>query len=375
MNKRVLFIDDDENILASFKRNLRQDFSIDTVSSPEAGLEILKNSAANPYAVLVSDLKMPKISGTDLLKKAKDICPLTVRIMLTGYADIDTAINAVNEGNIFRFLTKPCSIDLLKHTLNTCAEQYNLVMAEKELLRDTLQGSVKMLVNVLSMHSPEVFGKCEKVKKLVSRILTKVKTDQQWQLEVASMLVYLGYIALPADIMTKVIKKAELTPEEKEIYRSYPENGAKLIANIPRLGSVAELIRDQRKIVDGATRASQPAKILNIALEYLELESATSPHNAISVISAKEYVYGKDLISALEASVDTKAGYIPNSLKISQLKEHMILDEDVLTVDNLLLVKKGQELSEIIIMRLVNYGKSCGVKEPIKVLIQSDMDK
>lgn len=375
MNKRVLFIDDDENILSSFKRNLRKDFDIETTSSPEEGLALIKSTAANPFAVIVSDLKMPKISGIDVLRGARQFSPNSVRIMLTGYADIDTAIEAVNEGNIFRFLTKPCSIEILKQTLNTCAEQHRLIMAEKELLRDTLQGSVRMLVNVLSMHSPDVFGRCENVKKLVSSILSRVKVGQAWQLEVASMIAYLGYIALPTEIINKVTNNAELTADQLELYTTYPETGAKLVANIPRLGGVAELIKKQRAVINGSRKEPVPVRILNIALEYLELEKNSSAHNAFTVIKSKENLYGSDLISALEQSVEMRSGYSLRSLKIIQLREHMILDEDVLTVDGLLLAKKGQELNEIIIMRLVNYGKSCGVKEPIKVLVVADSER
>jgi len=369
MNNRILFIDDDENILASFRRNLRRDFEIETASSPEEGLNMLKSSAKTPYSVVVSDLKMPKISGIDVLRSAKRINPNTVRIMLTGYADIDTAINAVNEGNIFRFLTKPCSIEMLKLTLKTCVEQYSLVMAEKELLRDTLQGSVKMLVNVLSMHSPEVFGKSEDVKKLVGSLLKKVKVDKQWQLEVASMLSYLGYIALPADILKKVTSGAELTAAEERIYRTYPENGANLVANIPRLGGVAELIRKQRILSESTTRQTVAVRIMNLVTDFLELEKQHGVHSALTTIKNKADIYGIDLINALQDTVGTRSGHVLRSLNIAELREQMVLDEDVLTVDNLLLCKKGQELNDVIIMRLVNYGKSCGVKEPIKVLV------
>jgi ActR/RegA family two-component response regulator len=369
MSVKILFIDDDENILASFKRSLRMDYLIETASSPEEGLRILKASANDPFAVVVSDLKMPKISGIDVLRTAKKLSPHTVRIMLTGYADIDTAINAVNEGNIFRFLTKPCSAEQMKLSLKACVDQHKLIMAEKELLRDTLQGSVKMLVNVLSMHSPEVFGRSEGVKKLVNGILSEVSVEQQWQLEVASMLVYLGYIALPSSIMNKVINNKELTPSELSVYNTYPENGAKLVANIPRLNGVSEIIAKQRIMSQSSDKQPVQVRIINLVLEYLELEKSDGAHAALTAIKNKANVYGIDLVNVLQKLAGTKSGHSLRSLNISDLREQMILDEDVLTVDNLLLCKKGQELNDVIIMRLLNYGRSCGVREPIKVLV------
>jgi len=241
-------------------------------------------------------------------------------------------------------------------------------MAEKELLRGTLQGSIRMLVNILAMTSPQVFGRCENVKKLVSGILAVIKTESAWQIEVAAMLAYLGYIAFPDSMTEKLMKGSELSQSELEIYDAYPENGAKLLSNIPRLEGVAELLRRQRDLIKGTERQPMPVRILNIALEYLETEQSLNSYSAMAAIKNKAALYGTDLITALQSAVGPDAKYALRALRISQLKDRMILDQDVTTVDNLLLLKKGQELSEVMIMRLVNYGKSCGVKEPIKVL-------
>jgi len=115
MEQKILFVDDDANILAAFRRHLRKRFHFDTALGPEEGLKAVVEKG--PYAVVVSDLRMPKMDGIEFLTHVKEIAPDTVRMMLTGHADLHNTIEAVNEGNIFRFLTKPCPVDELSKAL------------------------------------------------------------------------------------------------------------------------------------------------------------------------------------------------------------------------------------------------------------------
>ena len=103
---KVLFVDDDANILASFLRQLRKEFSVHTAQGAEEALNAI--SEKGPFPVVVSDLRMPGMDGYSFCPKLEQIAPDSVRIMLTGNADVSAAIDAVNQGNIFRFLTKPC---------------------------------------------------------------------------------------------------------------------------------------------------------------------------------------------------------------------------------------------------------------------------
>jgi len=130
LSDRILFVDDDTNLLAAFRRQLRKQFQIDTAEGGLAGLELVK--ANGPYAVIVSDFRMPLMDGIEFLSRVREMAPETVRIMLTGNADLQAAIQAVNEGNIFRFLTKPCSVDILGESLITGIEHYQHVARERE---------------------------------------------------------------------------------------------------------------------------------------------------------------------------------------------------------------------------------------------------
>jgi len=140
MAEKILCVDDDPNVLSALERTLRKQYAIHTAEGAEEGIKAIE--AEGPFAVIVSDLRMPGMDGIQFLAHVKEIAPDSVRIMLTGHADLKVSIEAVNEGNIFRFLTKPCPPEKLSKALDAGIELYRLVKAEKELLESTLRGSV-----------------------------------------------------------------------------------------------------------------------------------------------------------------------------------------------------------------------------------------
>jgi DNA-binding NtrC family response regulator len=160
MNEKILFfVDDEPAVIDGYRRTLHQEFHPETANNGQDALAALKSNG--PYAVVISDMRMPCMDGVTLLSRVRDLSPTTVRVILTGHADLQSAMNAVNEGHIFRFLTKPCESDVLKKTLTTCLVQYRLITAEKELLENTLMGAIKVLTDVLSLATrPRSAGRC-----------------------------------------------------------------------------------------------------------------------------------------------------------------------------------------------------------------------
>ena len=122
MKERILFVDDDSNILEAFERQLRKKYNVETALGSEEGLKALNERGR--YAVIVSDLRMPGMDGNQFLANAKNIAPDSARIMLTGYADLQSAIKAINNGKIFRLLTKPCSAGSLVKALEEGIEYH-----------------------------------------------------------------------------------------------------------------------------------------------------------------------------------------------------------------------------------------------------------
>lgn len=138
---RILCVDDEQNVLDGLTRTLRSHFVVETVTAGAQALEKIRTG--EPFAVVVSDQRMPQMDGVRLLAHIRTVAPFTVRVLLTGQADMESAIAAVNEGNIFRFLTKPCSTEALLNALDACVEQYRLVISEKSCWRKPCAAALK----------------------------------------------------------------------------------------------------------------------------------------------------------------------------------------------------------------------------------------
>ena len=158
--EKILLVDDDSNILEGYRRGLIREFLLETALGGEQALTLAAENG--PYAVVVSDMRMPGMDGIQLLSRIKALSPDTIRVMLTGNTDTETAINAINEGSIFRFLNKPCSKEVMAKTITAALMQYRLVTAEKHLLEQTLSGSLQVLTEVLSLINPAAFSRAER---------------------------------------------------------------------------------------------------------------------------------------------------------------------------------------------------------------------
>ena len=148
---------------------------------------------------------MPSMNGNQFLAAAKELAPDTVRVMLTGQADLRATVEAINKGNIFRFIEKPCPTETLMVILDAAVEQYRLVTAEKELLERTLNGSIKLLIDVLSIVNPYGFSESSKIKEIAFRLSKRLQIKDTWELELASALSQIGYVAVPAEILQKIV--------------------------------------------------------------------------------------------------------------------------------------------------------------------------
>jgi response regulator RpfG family c-di-GMP phosphodiesterase len=379
MSEKILFVDDDPCVLSAHQRALRKGFAIDTACGAEAGLAAIR--ASGPYAVIVSDLKMPRMNGIDFLVEVQRRAPDSVRMLLTGGADLETAIQAVNEGNVFRFLTKPCPSDLMAAALRSGLEQHRLVTAEKELLSRTLRGVIKLLVEVLSLTSPTAFGRAMRVQRMVRRICDRLGLEQQWQIEVAAMLSQLGCVTIPQDTLDKIYRGQGLGQAEREMFADHPRIARDLIANIPRLEETAEIVFHQQRRFDDGGRppdgiAGQEiplgARILKAALDYDSLQSTGSTDaQAIAQMRAQASAYDPNVFAALEAAVGVDEAFELREVRLRELAPHMLLAADVRTIDGTLVVAKGQEVTPSLYQRLKNFASRRPLIEPIRVLMRT----
>ncbi len=379
MSEKVLFVDDDPNVLQAFRRQFRKEFDVETAGGGVEGLEIV--ASRGPFAVVVSDMRMPGMDGIQFLSTVRQRASESVRVMLTGNADQQTAIEAVNEGQIFRFLTKPCPAEALAKTLAAGVRQYQLVTAEKQLLGKTLRGSVQVLTDVLSLINPTAFGCASRVRRLVRRLCKKLNVDQPWECEIAAMLSQIGCVTVPPDTLDKIYHGQPLTPEESAMFEGHPSVGRDLVANIPRLEPVAEIIAYQQKGLDGSGSPSDSpagnelplgARILKVALDYDSLTwSGLGEVDAIVELRKWSDRYDPEVLAALEVLADFAESFEIQQVRMSDLTTRMALADDVTTISGTLLVSKGQEVTTSMRQRLMNFARDGQVQEPVRVLVRT----
>jgi len=133
MAEKVLFVDDEPPVLEGYQRLLRRDFAVNTAVGGYQGLATIQ--ANGPFAVVISDMRMPEMNGVEFLVQVRQKAPDSVRMLLTGHADLYAAIDAVNRGNIFRFLTKPCKKESLVDAIQSGLAQYRAAGTQRELAR------------------------------------------------------------------------------------------------------------------------------------------------------------------------------------------------------------------------------------------------
>lgn len=377
MEEKILFVDDDPNILSAYQRQLRRQFNVDTALGGNLGLTAIADHG--PYSVIVADMGMPGMNGVQFLSKVKEIAPDSVRMMLTGNADQQTAMSAINEGNIFRFLTKPCQPEVITKVLTAGIGQYRLVTAEKDLLEKTLNGSVKVLTDVLAIVNPTAFGRTSRIHNLVQTIAAELKIENPWQIELAAMLSQIGCITMSEETLTKIYRGDNLTGQELQTFQAHPQIGSSLIASIPRLEKVAEIIACQEARFDSSgtphglksgTDIPLGARILKLIIDFDSLVT-TGMNNAqaLESIQKRQGWYDQTLVEALKRIIVAEKGVEVKYVKTHELTPKMILAEDIKTGTGTLFAAQGSHITFLLRIRLMNLAQAKSIKEPIKVFI------
>lgn len=379
MSERILFVDDEANVLAAFQRQLRKEFRINTALGGEQALRMIDQHG--PFAVVVSDMRMPEMDGVQLLAEVRRHSPDSVRVMLTGNADQKTAIDAVNEGQIFRFLTKPCPGDALIQTLTAAIKQYQLVTAERALLEETLNGAIKLVTDILSMVDSESFGRSVALRDLARAIARALVVEDLWEVELAAMLAQIGTVAVPPEILAKARAEEPLDERESEVVARIPEIGHNLLSRIPRLSTVAKTVLFHRRQFDGSGPPAIPlagealpigARILRVAIDLaaLETEGIARPR-AIEQMRCRRGHYDPVVLDAAAAIGRTDGdGEVASSVaevSIIELRPGQTLMANIETDGGRLLIAAGTRITDTIVERLHTYSRVMKIREPIPV--------
>lgn len=383
MIERILFVDDDPNILQGYQRILRKRFVMEPALDGAEGLEAIRQQG--PYAVVVADMRMPGMNGVEFLAQVKDIAPDTVRMMLTGNADQQTALEAVNQGHIFRFLTKPCPPDLLASMLEAGLAQHRLIMAERELLAKTLRGSIEVLTDILSLLNPAAFARASRVRRIVTQIVKEMQTEKGWCIEIAAMLSQIGCVAVPEHILNKVVKNEPLSNTESSTYENHSTIARHLLSHIPRLEEVTEIIAHQNDCYSPENDNSHPSakekiplgsRILKVALDWDSLTSSGMDDNfALAEMNDHKTRYEPEVFDALHRVLSIRTDYVVRQVPIQELMDGAILAEDICSIKGTVLCAKGQDVTPPMRARLKNFLATVGIRGPIKIFILQESSK
>lgn len=372
MSEKVLLVDDDPAILTALGRHLRRKFDVHTAVGGAEALQLADTEG--PFAVVLCDMTMPEINGIEVLDRLRERAPDTVRMMLTGNADQKTAVDAVNRGNIFRFFNKPCSADDIAKGVEQGLRQYRLVSAERELLEQTLAGSIKVLTDVLSMADHASFGRATTIRDWAREIAPRLNLSHPWRLGMAAMLAPIGRVAVPPEILRKADAGETLSEEEQAMVDRVPEIGRDLIANIPRMREVAEIVFYQNKGFDGSgfpddetVGAEIPveSRLLKILGDLAKLSGGARP--GIQLVdklndSAEQYcpdtlhIVAK-WIADTQMAADAE-GRTHVDIPINMLQPGYVLLDDLKTPNGHLILSAGSRLSDVQVERLRNFQEA-----------------
>jgi response regulator RpfG family c-di-GMP phosphodiesterase len=303
------------------------------------------------------------------------VYPDTTRILLTGEPGRDAAIAAVNTAQIFRYLTKPCPADQLRTAVEAGVMQHRLVRAEKTILKETLVGCIKALIDVLAISNPVAFGRAGRVKRLSMEFAESLGCFDYWQLDAAAMLSQIGYLSLPAALVDKLYNGDSLTPEEKTLAEGVPEVAMTLLENIPRLDPVIQILAalrwtDEQILRLGEGTIGLGTRILSLVLEYdLLLTQGHATDVAVQTLRRRASRFGESLVEKFAQHLGAGSGRAEaRQMPLKAVQPGMIIMQDIRTQLGTLLVARGFEVSNTFLERSRSFGPDL-LNEVVKVQI------
>jgi response regulator RpfG family c-di-GMP phosphodiesterase len=371
----ILCVDDEPHVLSSLKLHLQRHYRVLSATSGAEGIRLLR---AHPeIAVVMSDMRMPGMDGATFLHAARSLIADAPRLLLTGHADIDTAVAAVNDGQIFRFLLKPCPPATVAAAFEAALRQRRLIDAERALLEQTLTGAVRTLSDVLAMTRPAAFGSAVRIKQLALELASQLRPGAWWTLEVAAMLLPLGCVALPTEVADRLHNGRAPDAAEREMLDRLPGVTESMLAAIPRLEPVRAMLATVagRAPADAAIAALADdesvrlgAAILRVAADFDALDLQGIPADAARAsLHALPGRYDAAVLAALDAvRTGSQSRGAVREIAPAALRTGMVIANDVRLASGVLLVARGFTVTPGLIEHIRNL-RSGALTSPIWV--------
>jgi response regulator RpfG family c-di-GMP phosphodiesterase len=402
--KRILVVDDEEIVRIALRQTLRRErYEVTACSSPEEGLQVLKTEA---FSVIISDYQMPGMTGLDFLAHAKQLQPDATRILITAVLSLDTVIEAINKGEIYRFVVKPWIREELLATVRNAIQRHDLIVRNtvlqattlamndelislnkrlesrvsaeadqrqrlsemNEALQLNLHHSVQLCLKVLQSFYPTLGTQARRVLGLCRAMadLLKLSESDRQTLELAAWLHDIGLVGAPRGLIRKWMQHPEtLNPAERGIIEQHPILGEELVDFAANLKLVGRVIRGHHEQFDGRgypdrlTGKEIPwlARLLAVAVAYAEQQA---PHAvAVEMLTlGSGWRFDPEAVQVLlRALPHASLPRQEREIGLSELKPGMTLAAGVKTRSGMLLVPEGQVLSEAHVEAINNHHR------------------
>lgn len=371
----ILFVDDEPRVLEGIERLFADDFELLTASGGAEGLALLGRTS-RPVALVVSDMQMPGMDGAAFLGRVAEAHPASVRILLTGQAGVDSAIRAVNDGKLFRFLRKPCPEPELRQTITAGLRQFELQSAERLLLNDTIGRVTGLLASMLGLYVPEVAEQGPEIQRLSAHITAQLDLPDRWVHAAVCRLWPLGLVSLPSDLIQRAMGRARLNKVDGDAWAKHAEVGARLLADIPRFEPVAEIVRRQ----GDAYADAPPSDVVRTGVILLrvcrdvnaEIRRGTPFSEVLLALQPGAGPLAGRMLHALESLRSGVSGEQTLTVPAKALRVGMVLLDPLTTKAGVLLTPAGREIDPVTLERIRRFIESSGLKEPIRVRVPGE---
>ena len=297
MAETVVFVDDEESITNALKRLFRREgYDILTASSGQNGLDVLKESK-KPVSLIISDQRMPEMSGAQFFEHAKKIFPDAIRILLTGYSDMDAIIDAINKGEIHRYLTKPWNDGEILLHVRHALEQYELEVENRQLEK-SLFNIVRLLSSLVEALNPTLGTYMLQVARLAREVAKEYELEERDldQIEMAGMIHDIGFLGLPEYILTK--DEEDMSEKEFDLFRQHPAIGQSCLQSVENLDQVGAIVLSHHEHYDGSgfpnglkgEEISLGARIIGVVADYCRVISLWPSDGDRSLEIAQKYL-------------------------------------------------------------------------------------
>ena len=417
MKQAVLLVDDNVKILSSMKRALRKsDFDLSTFQNP---LSALKEIDKEDFSVVIADYQMADLDGINFLKRVDKIRPDTIKVLLTGNDDMSIAVNAINEGVVFRFIKKPWNNYELQSLLKQCYDQYQMQNEIKRLheitkvqnkklidlnknldkkikektkekeqlnesLKDSLIGAINLISDLTESHCAHITNHTKRVSELSKEIAKRMGLPSAdiFKAGIAGLVHDIGKISLNQELLRKPLKS--LSKHERETIYSHSVYGEKILSKLPYLKDIAVIIRHQSENFSGngfpdkltADKTPLISRIIKLANHYDELLNLSwsvknKRHEEVmeKIKDQTPELFDPVLVDVLD-NISKDMSSLESSvieIRVRDLVSGMECTRDVKTISGVLLLSSGSVFSDEIIQRIRKYQKSDPIIESIQV--------